>query len=407
MRKFQYAKEAFIATSLIVGITILISSLPLKNEFLKGLRQDVNGFDIYDMTFTDDNKKRVRDTNIVIVEIGNSRDEIAQQINIIEEYQPAVVAIDAYFEERRDSLSDNLLLETIARHRNLVFGSRVDTVIEKSSWWSSKTEFTYLGNFFEDESNREHSGYINFVGDDYSVVRTYPPFVQVNNKEVPAFTSKIIQKYSSEKFASLKKRDEAESVINYAGNIPDKYTSITKEELDQYHQSNQLAFLLKNKIVILGYFIKDGPLVLQDLHFSPLNSHIAGKAFPDMYGVVIHANILTMLINGKYATLASNTVSYLFAFLFTFLFLWWVIYLHSVKSHPSHARILLFQFIYILLVIYLFVQVFNLFLWKVPLSLIVISLVLCIELLGLYKVVAKWLHKRFGYITVFKEKHPI
>lgn len=405
MMKIHVIKEALIATSLIVGITFLISALPLKNEFLKGVRQDVNGFDVYDLTFNDDNKKLVRDTNIVIVEIGDSRNDIAGQINLIESYQPSVIGLDAFFLQAKDEGSDSLFLQTVSRNKNIVLGMRLDTINVDECFFCDGVELITVRNFFDSAGKNYHSGYINFVGDNYSVVRTYPPFETVDGKELPAFSSKILELFSKEKYERLRARKDEESVINYSGNVQEKYTSITKEQLLEFHETGQLSTILAGKIVLLGYFVKDGPLVLEDLHFSPLNKHIAGKGFPDMYGVVIHANILTMLIENKFASLASAKMAYFFAFLFTFLLLCYTISLYAVKSHPSHAKILLIQFFLILLVIYLFLQVFNIFSWKVPLSSIVISLVLCIELLGLYKLLATWLSRKFGYVTVFN-KNP-
>ena len=400
MRRFQILKEAFVATSIIVTITFLISSLPLKNEFLKGIRQDVNGFDIYDLTFNDSKKINKRDTNIIIIQVDDTRNNIAEQIRLIESYEPAIVGVDVFFEKEKDSINDTGLLEVAATYKNLVFGNMLNEVNEEE-------ELQRANSFFEKNNNGSHSGYMNFVGNELAVVRNYPPFYTVNKKQIPSFTSKIIEQYSAEIYANLKKKKTKQAVINYSGNAPDTYTSISKEELLEYHETGQLAKLIKNKIVLLGYFVKYPPYVMEDLKFSPLNKTIAGKSFPDMYGVVIHANILTMIIENKFAVMASDVFSYFVAFFVTFLFLWYIMKPHTEKSHPSHAKILILQLLLILFSIYIFVQIFDLFLFKTPLTPLVISLVLCVELLGLYKIIALWLHKKFGYITIFNKKHSI
>ena len=141
----------------------------------------------------------------------------------------------------------------------------------------------------------------------------------------------LLNFFSQEKFDKLKSRKHPEEIINYTGNT-ERYTSITKEELIEYDTTNQLSELFKNKIILLGYFIKYPPFVPSDLHFSPLNGQFGEKSFPDMYGVVIQANILSMILDGNYAKLASNTISYLCAFLITFLFLLYIIDLHSRKK---------------------------------------------------------------------------
>ena len=396
MNKIHNIKEALIAAAIIIIITSLISFLPLKFEFLKAIRQDVYGFDIYDLYYTGKNKNSVaRDTNIILVQIADEREKIADQINIIRKYNPSVIGIDAVFENKKDSSGDFKFLQSFKNANNIIFATRLE---------NENHQLTLRHNFFETVNFRDQSGYINFVGSKYSVVRTYAPFLKFNRDEQFAFTSRIAQLFSPDKFDKLKSRKHAEEIINYTGNT-ERYTSITKEELIEYDMKNQLSELFKNKIILLGYFIKYPPLfVLDDLHFSPLNDQFAGKSFPDMYGVVIQANILSMILDRNYAKLASKTTSYLFAFLITFLFLLYVIYLHSKKNHPTHAKILLIQFLLILFVLYFFLQVYNLFLWKVPLLPVLISLVLCIELLGIYKIIALWLHKKIGYKTVFTHK---
>jgi len=397
MNKIHYIKEAIVAAAIILGFTGLVSLLPLKFEFLKAIRQDVYGFDIYDLYYTEKNiQSTLRDNNIVVIQIADDRNSIADQINIIEKYHPAVIGIDAYFDRSRDT-ADIKFLKAIENKDNLVFGVRLDTLK------SNPGDLIFKRNFFDTGINSYKSGYINFVGNEFSVIRNYPPFLKLDGKEQLAFTSRIIQLYSPGRFDTLKNRKRPEEIINYSGNT-EIYTCITKEELLEYDSTGQLSELFKNKIILVGYFIKYPPFVLNDLHFSPLNAQFAGKSFPDIYGVVIHANILSMILSGDYAKMASNSTAYLFAYLFTFLFLLYVIYLHSKKNHPAHAKILLIQFLLVLMVLYLFLQVYNLFLWKVPLLPLLISLVLCIELLGIYKIIALWLHKKTGYKTVFAHK---
>ncbi|NJM93588.1 MAG: CHASE2 domain-containing protein [Cytophagales bacterium] len=46
----------------------------------------------------------------------------------------------------------------------------------------------------------------------------------------------------------------------------------------------------------------------EDKFYTPLNKTYAGKANPDMYGVVIHANIVSMILNHDYVyTMAEST----------------------------------------------------------------------------------------------------
>ena len=42
------------------------------------------------------------------------------------------------------------------------------------------------------------------------------------------------------------------------------------------------------------------------------------QEFSDMYGIVIHANILSMILSDQYINMASKNMSYVYAFIITF-----------------------------------------------------------------------------------------
>ncbi|RZK50997.1 MAG: CHASE2 domain-containing protein [Pedobacter sp.] len=54
-----------------------------------------------------------------------------------------------------------------------------------------------------------------------------------------------------------------------------------------------------NKIVLLGY-VAIGVNDVEDKHFTPMNEKYTGRALPDMNGVFIHANIISMVQDHDY-----------------------------------------------------------------------------------------------------------
>lgn len=381
-------------------ITFIVSFIPVKFEFTKGIRQGFLGFDIYDLYFSGKQLTHTqRDTNIILVQIGNDRGTIAGQITLLQKYNPAVIGIDAVFDKEGDPLENIKLIQAISQSGNLIFASRLDkdTVTGRP---------VFIRNFFEDKDHPYQSGFLNYLGSQFSVVRNYPPFLKNDDSVYLSFTSAIAKKFSPGKFEKLEKRNRRSEIINYTGNL-ENYTSLSKEQLQYYDTTGQLENILTNKIILLGYFDKEPPLVMEDLHFSPLNEQIAGKSFPDMYGIVIHANILSMILKGNYMNQASGLVSYLFAAIIVFFFLLFLLTQYKKQKHPKHGWFLLIQFLLILAILYLFLLVFTWFHLKVPLLPIMISLVLCVELLSLYKVIALWLHRKYQYRSVFIHKHII
>lgn len=326
MRKSHIFKESFIATVIVLLITYFISFIPLSLEYGKALHQGFADFDIYDLYYSDKaTYNNNRDTNIVLVEIGDDRAEIADQLNLSLKHKPRVIALDAFFEQPAEG--DTAFTSTINKTGNIIFSYKILD--------SNKV----VPNIFCKDDNR--CGYGNFNGNELSVIRTYSPYVTINGKQYDAVTSSIARMFNDNRYKTLKDRNEAHQLINYSGNL-ENYLTISRDGLREYDNSGQLDIAIRNKIVLLGFFVqqdanKRPPLILEDLHFTPLNKQVSGKSYPDMYGVVIHANILSMVLNGKYATIASKGVSYFFTFLFALCFNYYLVSRFHKKSHPHHG----------------------------------------------------------------------
>jgi CHASE2 domain len=207
MKRFYLLKESLLATVMILIITFSISYIPIKFEFTKPIRQGFLGFDIYDLYYSGKHlKNTTRDTNIVIVEIGNDRATIADQIILIQKYSPAVIGIDAVFDKEGEPLENIKLLQAIQQSNNIIFASKydIDPVTGRPA---------FFHNFFEEKDHLYQSGYINILGSQFSVIRNYPPFLKVGDSVYSAFTSTIAKKNSPEKFNKLKKRNRKSLII--------------------------------------------------------------------------------------------------------------------------------------------------------------------------------------------------
>lgn len=394
MKRNQLYKEALVATCQIMIIVFLISFLPLKFEVTRPIRQELADFDIYDLYYSDRHKgNSKRDSNIVLFQVGNSRKEIAEQLLKINSLDPAIVGIDVTFSPKEDSIGNALLLSALQRMPTAVYSFRL---LQDDS-----SDDLQIGpSQLPDSLQIQAGGYINFLGKEFSVIRYFAPFVTIDKKEYPSLTSRIMEKYSPEAFNRLKERNEETEIINYSGNI-ENYDHFTADDLNNNY--SQLKEIVKGKIALLGFFSKT-PLILDDLKFTPLNSVVVGKGYPDMYGVVIHANILTMLLSGKYASLMPIWVSYLLAFIFTYVLVFFMLTRYKRNPHPPHWKFFLLQFFSLLLLVYLFLLLFSWLKIKIQLLPIIISMVLAVEMFALYKSLAVWLHKKIKYATIFTHK---
>src|SRR5271156_4542283 len=59
--------------------------------------------------------------------------------------------------------------------------------------------------------------------------------------------------------------------------------------------------MFKDRIVVMGFLgAYLGDPSWEDKFFTPLNKKVAGRANPDMFGVVLHANAVAMILNEDY-----------------------------------------------------------------------------------------------------------
>src|SRR5689334_23090649 len=124
--KKTVAKESLIATLVILLFTFAISFIPYKYSFLKVISQGVFDTDLYDLFYTGKGTENTkRDSTIVLVEIANDRLSIAEQINIINEHQPAVIGIDATFDRAKDTGEDRILIQAIRSAKSIVLSSHI------------------------------------------------------------------------------------------------------------------------------------------------------------------------------------------------------------------------------------------------------------------------------------------
>lgn len=82
---------------------------------------------------------------------------------------------------------------------------------------------------------------------------------------------------------------------------------------------------LKNKIVLLGYLgipsQRADMRLDEDKLFTPLNARLSGRSYPDMYGLVIHANILRMALEKDHIKVIPKWVTGLLSFFIIWLIL--------------------------------------------------------------------------------------
>ncbi len=294
---FQW--DTFFACLLIFATTTGLYYIPTNFDFLNPLKQALGDFDITDAAqsrFRDETQSTV-DTSIVLVNLSTvDRASIAHMLRRIAAEKPAVIGIDAMFRRPKNADTDSTLAAAMHECPNLVLGCKL---LYNDSTQSFDDTERQLELFAKKATSQ---GFYNVITDDeksFRTVREFSPFELVKNDTVLNFAVAVAKLYKPECVEQLITRDNSTEFIHYRGATQSFYAL----DVDQVLDDSADISLMRNKIVLMGYIdtrIDTVPRTLEDAFFTPLNPNYAGRTFPDMYGVVIHANVVSQLLHATY-----------------------------------------------------------------------------------------------------------
>jgi CHASE2 domain-containing sensor protein len=343
------------------------------------------------------------DERFVIVNIGyESRRELAQQLRLISQYKPRVIAIDAFFNCEgglRDTVDCPALLDTLG---NLMLAS----AIEEAGNVVLAEKLLQTNSMAQVDSNTadsiEHSdplyrvnvteGFVTIPTDatyqqDVKMCRSIWPSVKVNGSRELAFSTQIAMQYDSAKAMEYLNRNLEEELVNFRGNIEVlqlRVTSLKNNEtgtsnyatyfytvdVGQLERGEVLGDVFRNSIVIMGFLGgRIGEPTWEDKFFTPLNKKVAGRANPDMFGVVVHANIVAMILNGDYINQWPTWLLSVIAFVVCCLTVILLIVIDHKLPTWFDALSFFVQLIIILIISFLAIKAFETFSLKLDLSL--------------------------------------
>ncbi|MEQ1587812.1 MAG: CHASE2 domain-containing protein [Cyclobacteriaceae bacterium] len=401
-----------------------------------GMSQAFKEFEITDIVFSQLRPDPLVDQRIVVVNLGVlDRRDVAQQIHIINQFKPKVIGIDSYFNcegRLRDSVNCPQLLDTLG---NLLLSDAIKEAgnVVLVSKLLQKTKTSLDDNLIDVYDSIEYSdlnfsmyakhGYANLLTDppavyqdDVKQCRAFVPKYTVNNEENYAFAVQMCMMFDSAKTKRFLARNKNEEIINYRGNVEiqdirlksvrQKETSTTRYPLmfyavdaDQLLNGEVLPELFKNSIVIVGFLgAYFGDPSWNDKYFTPLNRKVAGRANPDMFGVVVHANIVAMILNEDYVNELAPWQKYAIAFIVCFLTVMLFITIDYRLPLWFDALSVLIQVILLLTVSSLIVFCFASFDFKLDLTATLAASALVGPCYDIYKgfqnQIRKWLTKK-------------
>lgn len=393
---------ALIITFIVFSFLGLINLIKIDLDFMNPLQDAFSDFDLTDLYYSHfrdsykDASKVENELDIVLVNIGYlNRFETAQLINIINEGKPKVIGIDVFYEGDKEPKMDSALEASFVATDNLVL---VSDIIIDSTTADTKLKAVKMGkSSLERFITHASLGFANFDTQgtqfDFVTFRSFYPKAKFKDSEVHFFPIKIVEKYKPEFAKKFLDRNNNKEFINFSGSVFFKFLgeNVTSAEpiypafdwldiVDEFTFEKHEFFdpmVFKDKIVLMGFM---GPDMLtpdfEDRRITPFNKNYIGRATPDMYGVIAHANIISMILNEDYINemgfwgnlLMSIFFCYITTALFSFIYL--------TSDFWYDGLVLVFQFLVALAVLTLVVYAFDWYRYKIDFTLSIFSIIL-------------------------------
>ena len=161
---------------------------------------------------------------------------------------------------------------------------------------------------------------------------------------------------------------------------------------------------IKNQIVLLGY-VNNDPNDVEDKKFTPMNVKVAGKAIPDMNGIFVQANIITMILDGDYVKKMPSWGAWLVAIIIGWIHMSLFIRYYLESHIWFHLVAKLAQVFSVLLFAYLGIFIYEKFHIKLEMKYTLYVIVLAVDVIYFYEAFVGWLHRKYKYQTIFGHHH--
>jgi CHASE2 domain-containing sensor protein len=385
---------------------------------------DPIGEALEDVEFTDIVYSKLRadpyaEENIVIVNMGSlSRGGVAEQIRIINKYNPKVVGIDSFFPYPKDPEQDSLLAAALNEVETLVMASKVINIIieDDDTWYGDSLKLS--APIFRENAIFAHANLVTdkegVQQEDVKTNRSFSPRIPYKkDSSQTAFAVKIASIFAPEKTQRFLDRDREIEYINYKGNILASQSNfaLTFSALDveDVFNENFVPEVIEGKIVLFGFlgnYFGDRYNV-EDKYFTPLNQKYAGRGEPDMYGVVIHANIISMILDEKYVETIGQNYKYLIAIILCYFnvaaFMW--VYYRLPAWYDGITK--LAQLLELLILVAIIIYAYHLYGRILELTLAMAAVAVVGDSLEVYNGVVKNLFTKKGRKELFEIKKKV
>lgn len=345
----MFIRDVFFATIFSMVVIALISLFTMNTHIFDPFKRAFEDFRYTDIYYSKIKKSKTAiNPKIILVNVGkNNRTELANEIAVLNQYKPKVIGIDVFFRYPKNESADSLLANVINGADNIVIASKYDQYdLKKNTFYNLQKPFNQIKD--------KKSGFIN-IGSDYtntSTIRYFISNVKGTQDTVYSFATQMAMFIDPSIRADVLKHSSLQTIL---------YTETSENfiiiDAKDVYAGNKKLELVKDRIVLLGYL--GDPLMsstdIEDKHFTPFNEKISGRSNPDMFGVVVNANIVLMLLDKAHLHHIWGWVGLLVTFILTFLHIWLFMVLYKYYHkwyHVSTKIIQLFSSTFLLLIVF-------------------------------------------------------
>lgn len=391
MIKYLFKRDTILASIMVFIVMGLLALIPLNTHVLDPIKMALQDFDYNDLAYSQFNKNSHTsvDTNIVIINIGDAgRNEIAGMIQKASSENPKVVGVDILFNEPKDTATDAVLEQLFYTSPKIVLAYNL--LAEKG--------IIYTPGFLTEKAKQK--GYANFVGEEGGSIRHFSPTLKKKTVVYNSFAAAVTQVAYPQQFKQMLKRDKITEQVNYT-RTADQFMVMDGME---FLKNGETGISLADKVVLLGYISPD-PNSIEDKHFTPFNKKSVGKTVPDMEGIFIHANIITMMRDADYVKKSPVWINWLIASLLCWFHMSLFIRYFIDKHLWFHLVAKIAQLVSAVLFVYLGLLFYYKWDIKINLTPSFVAIILAVDVLYFYEAISAWLHKRFGVYSIFIHSH--
>lgn len=420
LKKRKFWIHSVLATAFIFGFMATAQKFFAIFDFLDPIGDALADYEITDQVFSNEKWRDIppADTNVVLVNIGiQPRRVIAEQLNMINHFNPKVIGLDARFGVLKpDTLGDLMLAGALANSPNVIMYAKLLNPDSTGLWH----DVEYSHPLFQQDHEAASVNLVNETAGaqqyQFKTCRSFLPRERFFNHETNkidtmlAFAVALTKHYDPEKTEKFLARNIEEELINFSGNVVDYGRTRFGTRffaLDWYQILDSMQFspdFLQGKIVLMGFLGADfdDTRSFEDKYFTPLNTKYTGRANPDMFGVVVHANIISMILSESYLDQMSEWQAILIAVVVCFLnvVLFSLIYHKLTKWYDGLTKLI--QLLEALLLTFIIILVFHYFNFKLNLTYTIIAVLFAGDSLEVYfgvivnaweKIAEKWFTK--------------